>query len=122
MSGASAGISASTSRGVKWRSATDRRLDEDRVHLLRPVHAARERQLDIRRPARAGDEADDGSAGPRRTVGVPELEEHAGLRERLDERRPVEERDVVGRQERRRARSPAIPATTGTTSARVATR
>src|SRR6266446_9710034 len=95
MSGVSAGISASTSRGAKWRSATDRRLDEDRVHLLWPVHAARERQLDIRRSARAGDEADDGPAVPRLTVGVPELEEHARLRERLDERRPVEERDVV---------------------------
>src|SRR5439155_25591353 len=99
MSGASAGISASTSRGVKWRSATDRRLDEDRVHLLRPVHAARERQLDIRRPARAGDEGNDGPAVPRLTVDVPELEKHARLRERLDERCPVEERDVIGRQE-----------------------
>src|SRR5512144_3380342 len=93
MISASAGMSRSTSAGVKYRSDTrnvpEPAGDEDRVDFLRPVHAARERQLDVGGAAGTGDEVDDGAAA-RPVVAaavVPRLERHARLLECLDERR-----------------------------------
>src|SRR3989454_6976005 len=103
---ASLGISASTSTAVKYRSATDALLDEDRVHFLGPVNAARQGELDVRRPARSGDEVDDGARRGRPAIAVPGLEEDAHLAQRFDERGAIEDGDVTGRQQRRRARAP----------------
>src|SRR5262245_56954149 len=100
----SLGMSASTSAGEKYRSATKAPVHEDRVHFLGPVNPARQRELDVSRPARPRDEVDDGARAGRCPVSVPGLEEHADLVQRLDERCAIEERDVAWRQERRRAR------------------
>src|SRR5712692_9189759 len=72
----SVGINASTSRGEKYPSATEPSLHKDRMDLLRPVHPPRERQLDVRGPARPGDEIDHAPAPSLRRTVVPSLEEH----------------------------------------------
>src|SRR5213083_1625504 len=95
----SLGMSASTSAAVKYRSATKAPVHEDRVHFLRPVHPARQGELDVRSPARTRDEVDDGAIGRRRAVSVPGLEKHADLRQRFDERGAIEQGDVAGRQQ-----------------------
>src|SRR5438128_9903463 len=82
----SLGMRASTSPAVKYRSATDSPLDEDRVHFPGPVDAPGQGELDVGGPARAGDEVDDGARPGRRAVPVPGLEEHADLLQRVDER------------------------------------
>src|SRR2546425_5994507 len=103
---ASLGMSASTWAAVKYRSATDALFDEDRVHFLGPVNAARQGELDIRRSARPRDEVDDGARRGRRTIPVPGLEHDAHLAQRFDERGAIEDGDVTGRQQRRRAGAP----------------
>src|SRR5437899_2207880 len=84
MTRVSLGIRASTSAAAKYRSATDAPLDEDRVHFLGPVNAACQGELDVRGPARAGDEVDDGAGAGPRGVPVPGLEEPADLAQRRD--------------------------------------
>src|SRR2546425_12425743 len=106
MTRVSLGIRASTSAAVKYRSATDAPLDEDRVHFLGPVNAASQGELDVRGPARAGDEVDDGAGAGRRRVPVPGLEKHADLAQRFDERGATEDGDVIRRAQGRRAGAP----------------
>src|SRR5262249_50872168 len=59
----SLGMSASTSAGEKYRSATKAPVHEDRVHFLGPVNPACQGELDVGGPARARDEIDDGARG-----------------------------------------------------------
>src|SRR5260370_13896967 len=99
----STGISASTSDGEKYRSATEPSLHEDRMDFLGAVHAARERQLDVRRAARSRDDVDCAPAPGRELAVVPGLQEHTDLAQRLHERAPIEHGHVIRRQEWRRA-------------------
>src|SRR5438034_10730894 len=94
----SSGMSASTSRGEKYPSATEPSLHEDRMDLLRPVHAARERQLDVRGAAGSSDEIDHAPAPAFRRAVVPGFEEHAHLRQRFPQPAPIEHRDLTRRQ------------------------
>src|SRR5438552_1977629 len=68
-----------------------------RAHFLGSVYAARERELDVGRSARARDEVDGGASRGRSAVAVPGLEQDADLAQRFDEDRPVEDRDVAWR-------------------------
>src|SRR5262245_24477413 len=92
----SRGLSAQTSPGEKYRSATTGPTHEDRVHFLGHVNPACQGELDVGRPARPRDEVDDGARAGRNPIAVPGLEEHADLVQRLDERCAIEERDVTG--------------------------
>src|SRR3989442_8114314 len=109
MTRVSLGIRASTSAAVKYRSATDAPLDEDRVHFLGPVNAACQGELDVPGPAPAGDEVDDGPGAGRRRVPVPGLEKHADLAQRFDARAAIQHGDVIRRPPTPRAATPAPP-------------
>ncbi len=74
------------------------------------MDAAGERELDVRGPARSGDEVRDRADSIRVLAPIPELEEHAGLGQRLDQSRAIEDRDVAGGQQRGRARAPGAGA------------
>src|SRR5215468_7591332 len=102
----STGISASTSVGVKYRSATKAAFQEHGVDLLGPVHTAREGQLDVRGATRPGDDVDRTTAPGGRLAVVPRLEKHPDLPERLDQRLAIEDSDVIRRQQRRRTGPP----------------
>src|SRR3989442_7706838 len=99
-SSVSAGIRASTSAGEKYRSANERHVHEDRVHLLRSVHAAGQSELDVSRAAGPRDEVNGAAPPHRRLAFMPRFQNDAELLERLDQRGAIEDRDVVERQER----------------------
>src|SRR5262249_58773957 len=93
----SLGMSASTSVGEKYRSATKAPVHEDRVHFLGPVNPAGQGELDVGGPARARDEIDDGARGGRGAVSPPGPGKNARLGERPGRRPAIHRGGVAGR-------------------------